>query len=249
MKTGNFSLYIVIGGRYHSPVYLVSGFGMEPLVSRTTGEFRVVISRRSAKKEYIVGTSNQMYSISDVIMTPGYGFCIIDGDGNVLIHSDSDRNLQENFFKKLVSYRGLKEVVSSRQQKFFTDMFFYGKNHSLNIEPLDKMPFYLITFYDKGYVFPVNMRIFIFSLLGCLISYFLCVVVFMLLFTKRLYKFHLLYSPMRLFEWAFPQRRLSDYYRKSGYFLAAYGVILLVVLGISGRLDVSDIGIVVLAVD
>ncbi|HSB92240.1 MAG TPA: hypothetical protein VLC28_03945, partial [Flavitalea sp.] len=225
-----------------------SGFGIEPLVSRTTGEFMVVISRKSNFENNIVGTSNQMYSISDVIMSPGYGFCIIDGNGNVLIHSDSVRNLQENLFQKLVSSRGLQEVVASRQQKFFPDMFFYGKNHSLNIEPLDKLPFYLVTFYDKGYVFPVNMRIFTFSLVGCLISYFFCVLAFLLLFTKRLYKFHLLYSPMRLFEWAFPQRRLSDFYRKSIYFLAAYGALMLIMLAISGRLDVNDIGIVLLTV-
>jgi len=223
------------------------GFGIEPLVSRTTGEFIVVISRKSADKKSVVASSNHMYSISDVIMSAGYGFCLIDGDGNVLIHSDSIRNLQENFFEKLVSYRGLKEVVASRQQKFFPDLFFYGKSHALNIEPLDRMPFYLVTFADKGYVFPVNMRILTFSLLGSLVSYLFCVLAWILLFTKRLYKYHLLYSPMRLFEWAFPQRRLSSFYRKAGYFLVVYAGLMLIVLVISGRLDVSDMGILVLA--
>lgn len=221
------------------------GFGMEPVVSRTNGEFIIVISRKSALSGFIAATANRMYSVTDVILPPGYGFSIIDGSGNVLVHSDSKRNLQENFFQKLVSPRDLKEVVASRQEKFFPNIFFYGKNHSLNIRPMDRMPFYLVSFYDKGYIFPVNMRILMFSLIACLFSYFLCVVAWMLLFAKRLYKYHLLYSPMRVFDWAFPKRRLSRFYRHSSYFLIGYIVLLLVLLAISGSLEVSDNGMLV----
>jgi hypothetical protein len=205
-------------------------FALEPVFSWTNGEFRIIFSRRSRlKTAFVAGLSTQMYSVTNTIMSAGFGFCIIDRDGNVQVHSDMNRNLKENFLDQAESSTQIKEAIASRQQMFFGDIRFYGKNHALHIKPISNLPFFLVTFYDKGYILPFNMRILIFSLLFCLVSYGISVLIWLLVYRKRYYNNPLLHSPMDFFRWFIPKKSSSLFYIRSIVFLLIYIISLLLI--------------------
>ncbi|HRI20292.1 MAG TPA: hypothetical protein PLA68_05040, partial [Panacibacter sp.] len=224
-----------------------SQFGFEPVNSWTDGEFRIVVSKKSnLKGEFITALATQMYSVTQTILPPGYGFCIIDKDGNVQLHSEMERNLQENILEKIASSRQIKESITSRQETFFNSLNFYGKTNAVTIQPVSKIPFYIITFCDKGYIVPVNMRIFSFALLFCFITFFTCMLIWFFVFRKRYYSYPMLYPPLLFLKWAIPKKSSMQFYVLGTRFLSGYASMLLIFLVLAGILKISNYVILVL---
>ena len=216
-------------------------FGFEPVNSWTDGLFRMIISKRSRiKNGVIVAVSTQMPSVMQTILPPGFGFCIIDESGNVQFHSDMNRNLQENIIDKMSPSRSIKEAISSRQGAYLNDIKFYGKTNAANIVPISKIPFFLITFYDKGYIVPIAMRIFTFALLFCLLSFLIYFLIWVALFRKSSYVNPVVYSPMVFFKWAIPKIEAAQFYITGRNFLTGYILFVLLVTGISVPLGISN---------
>ncbi len=188
-------------------------FGLEPINSWADGEFRIIISKESRLKHgVVVALAVKMPSVTETILPPGFGFAIIDDTGNVQLHSDMTRNLRENLVRKISPSRPIKEAIASRQSAYFNDMRFYGKTNAVNITPVSKIPFFLITFYDKGYIVPVAMRIFTFALLFCIFSFLFYLIIWILIFRKQYYVNPMLYSPMAFLKWAIPKNEGSKFY-------------------------------------
>jgi hypothetical protein len=117
-----------------------------------------------------------------------------------------------------------------KQVRDFNEVNFYGKQHLLHIKPISNQPFSLVTFYDKGYIIPVNMRIFIFSLVFCFISFLITSGLSFAFMRKRFYHYPLLYSFKDSLGWVIPQEKESLFYYRSFLFLTAYALIILLLL-------------------
>jgi hypothetical protein len=210
-------------GGFALPGHPGARYGLEPLNSWTNGDFNITISMKSRLGNGSIATlAAQMPSVMQTILPPGFGFCIMDNEGKVMLHSDMKRNLAENFIEKIDPSRQIKEAVKSRQESFFSNLYLYGKTHALHIKPIAASPFYLATFYDKGYVVPVNMRIFTFSLLFCFISFAICLLLWFGIFRRKYPANHFLYDPMLYMEWLVPKEKSAKFYILSMYFLVAY---------------------------
>ena len=158
----------------------------QQLTGWTNGDFSIIIAKRSLLEKGAISTfSIQMPSVMQTILPPGFGFCIIDKEGKVMLHSDMNRNLQENFISKIDPSRQIKEAVKSRQELYSGNLNLYGETNALYFKPIASMPFYLATFYDKGYIVPVNMRILTFSLLFSFLSFGACVLLWFIVFPKH----------------------------------------------------------------
>ncbi len=224
-----------------------SFFGFEPVNSWADGKFRIIISKESRlKKGFIVAVAVQMPSVTQTILPPGFGFCIINDSGKVQLHSDMNRNLQENIIEKMFPARQVKEAISSRQAGYFNEVRFYGKTNAVNIIPLSKIPFSLITFYDKGYIVPIAMRIFTFALLFCFFSFFIYLIIWIVFIRKHYYVNPMLYSPMVFLKWVIPKKESGEFYVISTRFLIGYIVLLLLFMALSGLLSISNYVILVL---
>jgi hypothetical protein len=78
---------------------------LEPILSGNTDEFSAILSgpftaRTKEEKDRgirVEALSLIPLSLVDPVLPPGYRFAVIDGDCNVMFHSDSFRNLRENF--------------------------------------------------------------------------------------------------------------------------------------------------------
>jgi hypothetical protein len=215
-------------GSYRLPGIDTAHFAMEPVFNWVNGDFRIVVARRSdCPHAFIVTLSTNMYSVNHTVLPTGFGFCIIDAAGNVQVHSDSSHNLNENFFDELEDAGKLKAAISGRQELFVNGTKFYGKKNGFLMTPISNLPFFLVTFYDKGYILPVNMRILVFSLLFCVASFLICLFIWRILYWRRYYSRPLLLSPMDYLRWVIPKKKNTNMYFFSALFLAIYVLALL----------------------
>jgi hypothetical protein len=91
-------------------VQSAEGHYLEPILSANTGQFSAELaglfllhdeegspSRDEKKRIKVESLSLMPMSLVDPVLPPGYRFAVIDTDCNVLFHSDSYRNMREDF--------------------------------------------------------------------------------------------------------------------------------------------------------
>jgi hypothetical protein len=213
---------------YSLPDVPNSAFTLQPVYNRTNGEFRFILNKKSQDPNtFIVSSSLQLSSVMNVVLPAGYGFCIIDEEGNVMVHSAQDRNLNENLLNQTGLSKQLKGAIVSRQHSDFHDIQLYGRKSAMHVMPIDNLPFFLVTFYDKGYIVPVNLRILIFSLSFCFFSYMVVCICWLLLFWRQYYARALLCAPVQILYWIVPQYKFKTWYKRGAIFLSIYSIMLL----------------------
>ena len=82
------------------------------------------------------------------ILSPDYGFAVIDESGAVLFHSDAAKNGRENFFDESLDSRDLRAAVSVRQESMLS-VIYEGREHRLCVRPfatIQQCPWSLIVF-------------------------------------------------------------------------------------------------------
>jgi hypothetical protein len=198
-------------------------FTMQPVFNMINGAFRIVIAKRSGcQHAYISTISTDMYSFNQPVLPTGFGFCLVDPDGNVQVHSDSSHNLNENFLDEVENSSQLKAAITARQELFIPEMKFYGKENGLLLTPVNGIPFYLVCFYDNGYVLPVNMRILIFSILFFFAFVLICLGIWLAIFWPRYSSRPLLFSPLDYLPWVIPRQKNILHYLSGSLFLLLY---------------------------
>jgi hypothetical protein len=107
-------------------------------------------SKKSTRKvANVLLIATKLYSVMDAVVPPGYGFCIIDKMGEVQFHSETDRNLQENFLEETNDSQ-LEAAVLGRLT-IETDAMYYDKKVRTHIQPIKNTELSLITYYDLEY--------------------------------------------------------------------------------------------------
>ena len=117
---------------------------LESLFSWTTGANEVVISTgvrpgscsdlKAPRLQMVAGVF-QPLSVTDPVLPRGYGFAIVDREGNVLLHSDKKRILTENFFTEADEQRELRSAIQGRI-KHTMKISYFGKDHRAHARPL-----------------------------------------------------------------------------------------------------------------
>jgi hypothetical protein len=206
---------------------------MEAVLIWNDGAFRVVLARRSAcPGSFLAAMSMDLYSVNRTVLPSGYGFCIIDGDGLVQIHSDPSRNLIENLVQQSGDGANLKAAIKGREKLYLPSTELYGRQFGLQLTPIAGMPYYLAVFYDKGYILPVNIRILVFSLICCGITLLSCVLMcwallWLLVFRKQGKFRPLLFGPMDYLKSLIPSPGYAAAYGSAAILLEAYALLML----------------------
>lgn len=132
---------------------------LESIRSWTTGAERAVITA-PCNDNFIAAVSVDLRSLIRPVLPPDFGYAVIDADGKVLFHTDSKRNLVENFFAETEGSRHLKAAVKTRRDEYL-DLRYWGQNYRAYITPLASLPetpWYLVTFADKQPVRTLNVE-------------------------------------------------------------------------------------------
>ena len=145
------------------------GFMLESITSVTSGEKLAALSMRSKsemKKEdkpvKVAAMSTQLTSVIDTIMPAGYGFCIIDQTGGVWFHSNTERNLQENFKDEVENDEDLSSAIYSRRAKLL-DLNYQNISHKCFVMPVPDIPLYIVTFHDFRYTSAIQGTVFLYT--------------------------------------------------------------------------------------
>ncbi|HEX6225783.1 MAG TPA: hypothetical protein VFZ52_15300, partial [Chryseolinea sp.] len=133
----------------------------------------IKVPKDSTTPAKVLLMATQLYSVMDVVTPPGYGFCLVDKEGEVMFHSQTDRNLQENFITETGETQ-LQAAIQGRVE-IETDATYYDRKIRVHIQPVKNTELYLITYYDLEFykspliltlAFAGAMIIFLYTLQG-----------------------------------------------------------------------------------
>lgn len=192
-----------------------------PVQSWASGEFRVNLIRYSDINGLMLELmETRLYSLVNTVLPGGYGFCLFDDQGNVLIHSDSLKSLRENFLDETGRLPWILGAVRARQPMSSGSVAFYGSDYMLHIQPLKQHPLFLAVFYNNDYLEPSNLRVLTFSIFFCLLTYGLLFLIFPVLNPRD--PKTCLYSPVDYFRYLIPRKEKLRFYFKGSFLLVFY---------------------------
>lgn len=197
---------------------------IEPINSWTSGEFRIDVSMKSRIPQFnIVVMVTEMYSFINTVVPEGYGFCLLDKNGNVQVHSSKGRNLTGNLLEEINS-GSIREAINGRQNKYVKTLLYNGKPYSMYIRPLENSELFLVTFHDSSYMLPVNLRILVFALL---FSFITCILVMGTIVVLKYRGLHAFQSAADYFSWLVPRLRLKGFYIRGIVLFVSYMIVFL----------------------
>ena len=88
-----------------SPSNSQQKYFLEPIYSWTDREFKVALSIPSRKNGEVAVITFRPQSVMNPVMIAGYTFAVVNNNGLVLFHSDTDKNLNENLQDELTAVR------------------------------------------------------------------------------------------------------------------------------------------------
>ena len=221
------------------PIYLQS------ISSWTTSEKAAVISRAAqgdslyisstrVEPVNVLAASVRFHDLIDPLLPPAYSFSILDKHGDVLFHSDKNRNLQENFLKETDHDNSIRSSMLSYTSDY-TDISYGGKEQRALLRPMEHLPWFVATTYDKNYsqspyLQSISMTVIIILLLGAMSSFYMFLLSLPQRRRTKLSKltFH--------YDWLWPRAR-----SQAGYvmLILLHIVLLLIILGLYGFLSLN----------
>ncbi|MBV4359469.1 cache domain-containing protein [Pinibacter aurantiacus] len=229
LKSNAFSFLNVSAREYFRAIRFGKGYVMkkdsifiQPTLSWSSGEYSANVAIPS-HKEFDVGNEKKravlitlgsiMYSTYNPVLPRPYSFAIIDKDGDVLFHSQSDRALHENLFDECNNNQEVINAVRHNDSVFVPSVNIYDNDVKMLITPIKGLPFYLAGFYNKREQNYFVYHISAFS--------FVCISVVLITLLFFLYLYYLvgrkvsplLFSPGES-DWMKPALRKELYYKK-----------------------------------
>lgn len=133
-------------------------YTFELIDSKNTGKNIAIIATRVPGSTWVSNLDTRMLSLMGVVLPGGFGYAVIDADGQVLFHSDEVKNLKEQFFAECENDRRLRAAVLTRTDRF-VNANYLGKGHTLFVSPLPGTPWVLVTFRDKQIARTINLEL------------------------------------------------------------------------------------------
>jgi hypothetical protein len=154
---------------------------IQSIRSITTGVTQTVISKRSMHyipenpdlRPMVAALAFPMRSLIDPTIAAGYKFAVIDASGNVLFHSDSQRNTFENFFAETDANPALRAAVFGRQAEI-VNLRYWGTDHRAFATPVEGTPWTLVTFRSKQLIRALNVETIIIAVMFLVVYAVIC---------------------------------------------------------------------------
>lgn len=127
-------------------------FYLESIVSRTTNKPTVVVSAKSKNKHFpYMAIATKLKSVIEPILPKGYEFAILTANGNVLLHSDKTKNLQENFLAECQNPSELRTAIYAKNPILSTVSYHRVKSR-VSMIPIKGTPLYLAAYFDLSQI-------------------------------------------------------------------------------------------------
>ena len=206
----------------------IDTFTIQPTLSKLEGEYIISVAKKSVVgayqgtidsdnrtiKPFLIGLSSKMYSVSNVIMPPGYEFSMIDGRGNVLFDSRDGRPLLSNILKEVENPDGIQQSAIYRNERYFEHLQIRSKDRALLSRPVGGTPYQLLVYYNRARSDGFEEHLI--ALSAGLMGIVICMVIFSALVNQwAKTKNRMLESRSQHLEWLHPSANLlkQKYYR------------------------------------
>lgn len=125
-------------------------YASEQVVSWTTGTFRTLISKKSSVDSLVACISFDLTPLTSALLPGGYGFAVIDQNGEVMYHSNTIHNLNENFADETSEPELVKNIIKSQTQQHLLTKY-KGAETNLFVRPVsfDGFRYSIVMFYDQ----------------------------------------------------------------------------------------------------
>src|SRR4051794_3544208 len=174
---------------------------LEWVRSKATGEVKAVLAKKieaantwdaptkpgkaheKPPQVTVVSMATELIDISHAIQPPGVELAIIDEDGEVIYHSDTQRIGYENFFAEADRNRDLRAAVVARRAGL-VNATYWGADQSMYVLPLTGSRWTLVTFRAKRLTRVLNVEATILTLVMLLMNstpYFVLYIIVLLL--------------------------------------------------------------------
>jgi hypothetical protein len=190
-----------VGSKSSNAAETDSVFYLDPALSPTTAEFTPVLASaytRPSKGDVVQAMVVRPMSLIDPVLPPGYGFAVIDASCVVLFHSESFRNMKENFCQESKGTSELKpwlfggidsaidiSYAGQPERAFISpmnaaDMNATGTSTRITMPQFASGAAYLVVFRTADYALTLNLTIMVVCsiLLGCYIGVILLLITF-----------------------------------------------------------------------
>ena len=186
-------------------------FWLQPIVSRTTGRNQVEISQQVKNSDWTIAFDTRLLSLMDPVVPDGFGYLIINNEGDVLFHSDEVHHLGENLLQECDDNRELRSAIIGRTNSEM-DASYSGQDHRLFVTTLEGFPDWsIVAFRSKQ-----PLRSVFLELMTSLTALFL---IHMLMLMGAFTLFYFAYTRNRRKAWLWPERRKMDLYKQLSYLL------------------------------
>jgi hypothetical protein len=143
---------------------------LEWVRSRATGEVRAVLAQQTTRgAAAVVALSTDLIDLTYPVRPPGVQFAIIEENGEVVYHSDTERIGYENFFAETDRNRDLRSAVLARHATT-VEASYWGEDQSMFVRPLDGSPWTLVTFRAKRLARVLNVEVALLTLVLLLLA-------------------------------------------------------------------------------
>jgi len=177
---------------------------------------------RDLSRPKVVSLNAPLRSLFNPILPYGYGFCLVNEAGDVLVHNDLNRSLNENLLHECNEDMQLESLLNTNATGFFNASY-SGTNTRFYVQPIKGMPYYLVTWFNREILW--NQDLDIVSATAILVLLNLALILLLVL-TARILKIKAI-SKAVFFIWLEPKLDRHEAYRKVS---AAFGVMALALL-------------------
>lgn len=215
---------------------------LQSIISWATGQKEAVLSIPShrtvdGKKMQAAAISSSMASVFDVVMPSDLDFAIVDGTGEVLFHSQMERNHAENLLVETQQEQGVQQLLQTSIRMDPQRARYRGHPVYMTGQRLGGLPLYVVVYQRVGgsYDFLANIVGITISVLT--ISLFLALVLG--LATIWLNRSIARFTPLKYtgFAWFRPQPRFERAYGVMFWYLVGAVVFLGLLVALARRLQ------------
>lgn len=133
---------------------------LEWVRSKSTGEVWALMAKKTAMTIpplAVVAVATELIDVTHTVGPPGVEMAIIDENGEVIYHSDTQRIGYENFFAEADRNRDLRSAVVARRAGA-VDAKYWGEDESMYVRPLTGSGWTLVTFRPKRLTRVLNVE-------------------------------------------------------------------------------------------
>lgn len=143
---------------------------LEWVRSRTTGEVRAVLAKRTNRPDLpVIALSTDLIDITHAVRPPGVELAIIEENGEVVYHSDVERIGFENFFAETDRNRALRSAVLARRESHVSASY-WGEDKSMFVRPLTGSRWTLVAFRARRLTRVLNVEAALLTIVLLLLS-------------------------------------------------------------------------------